>query len=94
MLGFSVPHTLGQLLGDLISFLILMIIIEVVISYIIAYSGKLSSYHPFVKFVRSIVNPILNPLRRILPPPYKTGGWDFSPMIAIILLQIIRNWLY
>lgn len=33
-----------------------------------------------------IVEPILSPLRRIMP---RTGMFDFTPLIAIILLQVI-----
>ncbi|MFQ5996083.1 MAG: YggT family protein [Dehalococcoidales bacterium] len=37
-----------------------------------------------------ITEPILAPLRRIIP---RTGMFDFTPMIAIILLQLIANLL-
>lgn len=33
-----------------------------------------------------IVEPILSPLRRIMP---RTGMFDFTPLVAIILLQVI-----
>ncbi|MFC1913953.1 YggT family protein [Chloroflexota bacterium] len=33
-----------------------------------------------------ITEPILSPLRRIIP---RTGMFDFTPMVAIILLQLI-----
>jgi uncharacterized protein YggT (Ycf19 family) len=87
------PTSLPALLADVIEVLIILIIIEAVISNIIAFGGKLSPYHPFVKFVRAIVNPILNPFRRLLPS-HKTQGWDLSPLFAIFLLQILRSYLY
>ena len=37
-----------------------------------------------------ITEPILAPLRRIIP---RVGMFDFTPMIAIILLQLIANLL-
>jgi len=43
---------------------------------------------PFAPFVRSLNEPVLLPLRKILPP---FGGLDFSPMVAIILLQVINR---
>jgi len=49
---------------------------------------------PAVKALRAVVNPILTPVRRIMPPPSRTGGWDFSPLIVIILLQMLRNYLF
>jgi len=37
-----------------------------------------------------ITEPILSPLRRIIP---RFGVLDFSPLVAIILLQLIANLL-
>ena len=37
-----------------------------------------------------ITEPILSPLRRIIP---RTGMFDFTPMVAIILLQLVANLL-
>jgi YggT family protein len=86
---FNVPY----LIGDLLQLVVLLILVEVVISYMIQFGARLSSYHPFVRFVRKIVNPLLDPVRRALPP-YKTGNLDFSPMIVILLLQVIIRFLY
>jgi YggT family protein len=89
LLTFNVPY----LIGDLLQLVILLILIEVVMSYMIQFGAKLSSYHPFVRFVRKIVNPMLDPVRRALPP-YKTGNIDFSPLIVILVLQVIVRFLY
>ncbi len=35
-----------------------------------------------------IVEPLLSPLRRIMP---RTGMFDFTPLVAIILLQVIAR---
>ena len=37
-----------------------------------------------------ITEPILSPLRRIIP---RFGMWDFSPVVAIIILQLIARFL-
>ena len=44
-------------------------------------------YHPIRMNVNRIVNPILDPIRRILP---QTGMMDFSPLVAIILVQVLE----
>ncbi len=48
-------------------------------------------YHPLVRalddLTAPITEPVLAPIRRLLPP-WKTGGLDFSPMIAIFLAYI------
>jgi YggT family protein len=87
------PQSFPQFLSLVIQILIILIIVEAVIANIIAFGGRLSPYHPAVRAIRTVVNPILEPFRRLLPP-HKTSGLDLSPMLAIILLQILRNYLW
>lgn len=94
MFFFVRPLSMGALLSNVIELLIWAILIESLVSNIIAFGGKLSPRHPAVKALRAVVNPILNPVRRILPPPSRTGGWDLSPLIVIVLLQMLRNYLF
>jgi YggT family protein len=47
----------------------------------------LSPYHPFRRFLDQIVNPMLDPIRRVIPP---LQNIDFSPVILLLLLQIIE----
>ncbi len=47
---------------------------------------NLSPYHPIVRVLRRLTEPVLAPIRRLLPP-WKTWGLDFSPMIVILLIQ-------
>ena len=37
--------------------------------------------------INSITEPVLAPIRRMLP---STGGLDFSPMVVLVILWIIR----
>ena len=46
--------------------------------------------NPFTDVLFHITEPILSPIRRILPA---TGGIDFSPFAAIIMLQVISYFL-
>jgi YggT family protein len=50
----------------------------------------MSPYHPVREFVDRLVEPMLAPIRRILPP---TGMIDFSPLVLIILLQVLGTFL-
>ena len=49
---------------------------------------RVSPYHPAVEFLYRITEPILAPLRRVIPP---VGMVDISPIIAMLLLQIIQQ---
>jgi YggT family protein len=46
-------------------------------------------YHPVVRFLIQITDPLLIPLRRYVP---LTGGIDFTPMAALLILWI-AEWL-
>ena len=43
-----------------------------------------------VRWVENTTDPILEPIRRIIPP-WKTAGLDFSPAIAIFLAWVIAR---
>jgi YggT family protein len=42
---------------------------------------------PVGAFLHTITNPILNPIRRVMP---STGFVDLSPIIALLVIQVIR----
>lgn len=47
-------------------------------------------FHPIVRILNQITEPILGPARRIIPP---LGGIDFSPIIVLFLLSIVERLL-
>ena len=73
------------------AFNLLFLLIEVYFwgIFILAISSWIgTSGHPTVNLVGQIVEPYLRPFRKFIPP---MGMMDFSPMVAIISLIIIRN---
>ena len=46
---------------------------------------------PVVKFLHTATEPVLAPIRRVLPD---MGGLDFSPLVLLIGLRILRGALY
>jgi len=61
----------------------LAILIRVLMSWI-----RPNPYNPFVQAIYQITEPIMGPLRRIIPP---LGMIDITPMVALIILQIIQE---
>ena len=45
-------------------------------------------YNPFVRIIVQITDPILQPLRRFIPP---LGMLDITPLVALIGLSIIQQ---
>jgi len=62
----------------------LLIIVKVIISYF------LNPYHRFRMTIDNLVEPLLAPIRRVLPT---IGMFDFSPLVLIILVQLISGLL-
>ncbi len=60
----------------------IIIIVHVFLSYF------MSPFHPVRQTVDQIVGPFLRPIQRIIPP---VGGLDFSPLVLIILFQVIGS---
>ena len=56
------------------------------IAYIVL-SYFMDRNHPVKRTIDGIVEPMLAPIRRILP---STGMFDLSPLVLIILLQVIE----
>lgn len=42
-------------------------------------------------FLSSLTEPLLGPIRKILPA---MGGWDFSAIVAFLLIDIVSRFLY
>ncbi|MEC7841866.1 MAG: YggT family protein [Candidatus Latescibacterota bacterium] len=61
-----------------------IIIIRVVISWI-----NPDPYNPIVQFLRSITDPALDGLRRYVPRFLWSTGLDFTPLLLIVLLQVL-----
>jgi len=64
----------------LIRLITILVIVNVFLSYF------LSPYHPIRENLDRIINPLLNPIRRLLP---QTGMIDFSPFILLVLVQVV-----
>ncbi len=66
----------------LFALLALAIIARALLSWI-----AIDPYHPVAVFLNQITEPILAPLRRYIP---LIGMMDITPIVALILLQILR----
>ena len=62
----------------------LLIFARVILSWV----ASPTSRNPVVELIRNVTEPILAPIRSILP---RTGMFDFSPMLALFALQLLRG---
>jgi YggT family protein len=61
-----------------------LILIRVILSWV-----NVNPYQPAVRILYQITDPVLEPLRKLIPP---IGGMlDISPVVALILLEILHR---
>ena len=73
---------LVRLINILAQFIVLVVIAKVILSYF------MDPYHPVRRTLDNLVEPMLAPIRRVVP---LIGMFDFSPLILIILVQILSS---
>jgi len=76
---------LARILDLLLGLYFWIIIIRAILSWV-----RPDPYHPLVRFLHTITEPILAPLRRLLPGGL---GLDLSPAIALLILYFLRSFL-
>lgn len=86
MFGFGAVHSFGDALGLLFNLLSLAILARALLSWV-----QPDPRNPLVQALDAITEPILQPLRQVVP---RLGMMDITPMVAIILLQVIAQLLY
>jgi len=75
---------LAQAINIFSQVLIFIIFAHIILSYF------MDPYHPIRAFVDRLVEPLLAPIRRVVP---LVGMFDFSSVILIILVQLIAGFL-
>ena len=78
--------SLIPLVNNLFTILWVLILVRVVLSWM----PGMSYSHPAVRVVHQLTSPILDPIRRMLPP---VGGLDLSPLLAFMLLKLVQELL-
>jgi len=79
----SVFRLVGFIISGLISIYILFIVIRIVFSW-----GMLSYRNRVMRFLVDVTEPLLGPLRRMIPP---LGWLDISPLVAILILMLFQQ---
>ncbi len=86
-------YALIDILNLLLSVVMWIIIIQVVLSWLFAFNvlnTNSSGVRAFALALDRITAPLYRPIRRILPD---FGGIDFSPLVVLILIQVLKKLL-
>ena len=75
---------LAQVINVLANIYVWIVIASILLSYF------MDPYHPVRQGIDNLVRPLLDPIRRVVPP---VGMLDFSPLVLIILVQVVSRLL-
>lgn len=73
------------LIATLIDFYSFVVLVTAILSWL-----PMDSRHPVMTTLRALTEPVLAPIRRRLPP---MGGFDWSPLVLILALQLLKRLL-
>jgi YggT family protein len=79
--NFGAVHDIGDVIGLLLNLLAIAIFIRAILSWVAP-----DPTNPLVQVLDQITEPILGPLRQVIP---RIGMIDISPLVAIILLSFL-----
>ena len=86
-------RALFEIASYLLSIVSLVIIIQVILSWLLAFNILNTSsqgVRTFASALDRITSPLYRPIRRMLPD---FGGIDFSPLVVLILIQVLQKLL-
>ena len=70
-----------------------VVIAAVIASWLVGF-GIINAYNPIARSIlrvlHALTEPVFGPVRRVIPA---LGGLDISPLIVLLLLTFLRNWL-
>lgn len=71
----------------------LLVFFEIVLlaRVLLSWFPQIDRSNPIIRFIYQITEPILKPIRDLLP---QTGGIDFSPLIVFLLITVLMRLLF
>ncbi|MZR62986.1 YggT family protein [Alcanivorax sp. DP30] len=75
-------YTLRELASVLLDFVFWTVLIRVILSWVAP-----DPYSPVVRIIVQITEPIMAPVRKLLPP---MGGFDLSPLFVLLGIQLLQ----
>ncbi len=84
-------HILFELIRAILGLISIVLIIHVVISWLFAFD-VVSRSNAFVgsiwRFTSAVTDPMVRPLRRLIPP---IGGVDLSILVLLLVIYLLQN---
>lgn len=78
-------QAIAVVLGSLVKIYFWVVIIAALVSWV-----RPDPYNPIVRALRNLTEPVFYQVRRLLPFTY-TSGMDFSPIVVLLVLELIER---
>ena len=88
-IGFIITWSFVGVTYFIVNIYYYAIIGSIIMSFVMMFSGS-KNPHPLLRLIWQLTEPVMAPIRKIVPP---MGGLDFSPIFIFIGIQLIRNFL-
>jgi YggT family protein len=82
----TLPDTIAEVLIQLLWAYSWIVIIAAVMTWI-----NPDPYNPIVRFFYGVTEPVFDLVREYLPVNF--GGIDLSPIVVLVLIEIMQRWL-
>ena len=78
-------QSLALLVSLVFNILYFLLVVRIILSWV-----SPDPHNEIVQIIYRVTDPILLPFRRL---PLQMGGIDFSPIVAFLLLSVLRNFI-
>ncbi|MBF0447644.1 MAG: YggT family protein [Magnetococcales bacterium] len=81
----GITGSIATLVEFILSLYVWLIVFRVLLSWV-----NPDPYNPMVQLLMRLTDPVLVPMRRVIPP---LGGLDLSPIVALFAVQMVQRFL-
>jgi len=86
--------TFGQALiyyfiHPVLTLLVIVIFVNLILTWLVGFN-VVNPLNTIGRVTEAITAPLLSPIRRVLPT---LGGMDFAPLVLLLIIFFVRDWL-
>ena len=78
-------NSLALMIALIFKIVYFLLVIRIILSWV-----NVDPYNEIVRIIYKVTDPVLAPFKKL---PLQTGGIDFSPIVAFIVLNVASNFL-
>ena len=86
-IGSIVTWSFAGIILFIINIYFYAILAAIIMSFVMLFSGNMNP-HPALQLIWQLTEPVMRPVRSIIPP---IGGLDFSPIVIFLAIEFLRE---